>query len=157
MKKTRNQLFLFRLLFAACLLVLLAGFRARRTAAQLAALDTRVRQEFTFARLAAADALSEHTCSPALSQAVTKLQMTALYGYDTDGRGGGDPQWLILAEALQEVSNPDIFRCLSDADCGAIAQFFSTHDYRNSPPIAAEDLAPLLEPLQTAVNLYLSE
>ncbi len=74
-----------------------------------------------------------------------------------DGKTGGDPQWLILAEQLREANNPDVFKYLSNDDITEIAQFLEQHEYQNTPQISEEDIAPLIQSIQAALNRYLSE
>ncbi|MGI5963066.1 MAG: helix-turn-helix domain-containing protein [Lawsonibacter sp.] len=87
--------------------------QSSNTAVGLDALDTRIELEFSFSKSGIAQYLTEYEYSASLSDSITKFRMASLYGYYLDGQVGGDPQWLILAEQLREISNPDVFKYLS--------------------------------------------
>lgn len=131
--------------------------QAKNTSAGLSALDNRIEMEFSFSKSKLADYLMEYEYSAPLSEAITQFRMASLYGYYLDGKTGGDPQWLILAEQLREANNPDVFKYLSNDDITEIAQFLEQHEYQNTPQISEEDIAPLIQSIQAALNRYLSE
>lgn len=139
-----------------CGAVFFSSQHTKDTKAALYELDTRIEVEFAFAKSGVANYLLEQDYSAHLSEAITKFRMAALYGYYLDGQAGGDPQWLILAEQLREVNNPDIYKYLSDNDREAIASFLEQHEYQNDPEITEADIAPLIERLQKAVNEYMN-
>lgn len=133
---------------------LFSNLQTQNTKSALHNLDTRIQQEFHVSKAEVTDYLMEHEYSAPLSESITQFRMASLYGYYLDGHTGGDPQWLILAEQLRAVNDPDIFKYLSMDDHEAIAQFLEEHEYKNDPPITEKDIAPLIERMQKAYNKY---
>lgn len=149
----------------ALILILLVGIvvstfyssQEADTRSSLRELDARIELEFDSAKSSVAYHLREDVSSASLSEAISQLRMASLYGYYLDGRFGGDPQWLLLAEPLREIGDPAVLAHLSRDDREAIAQFLDEHGYRNDPPITETDLVPLIGPLEGAVSKYQSE
>ena len=149
--------FLKLIMLVGVFALLFSNLQAQNTISALNELDSRIELEFSFSKSSVAHYLKEHEYSAPLSESITQFRMATMYGYYLDGRSGGDPQWLILAEQLREVNNPDIFKYLSNDDHEVIAQFLEEHEYKNDPEITEEDIAPLVERLKGAVNKYISE
>lgn len=158
MKKVFGERTVLKLIILIGIFALLfSNLQAQNTNSALNELDSRIELEFGFSKSSVAHYLREHEYSAPLSESITQFRMASMYGYYLDGRSGGDPQWLIIAEPLREVSNPDIFKYLSNDDCDAIAQFLEEHEYKNDPQITEEDIAPLVERLKEAVNQYIAQ
>ena len=143
------------MLIIVCIAVFFASRSTKNTETSLNRLDTRIEMEFSFAKSGVADCLLEPNYSTRLSESIEKFRMAAMYGYYLDGQFGGDPQWLILAEQLREVNDPEIYKYLSSNDREAIAVFLEQHKYQNDPEITQSDIAPLIERLKNAVDEYM--
>lgn len=125
-----------------------------RLSQSLDQLDSRISTEFDGAKHMLSFALRDYEYSPLLTQSIEGFKVASLYGYYLDGFSGGDAQWCILSQAIGELNNEEIFQYLSKEDCDMIADFLDEHEYKNSPEIAEEEIAPILERIESILQEY---
>ena len=79
-----------------------------------------------------------------LQQAV-QFRMAVVFGERCAAVSGIDPGWIYVSGAMVELTNPDVYACLSREDRDEILHFLEKYEYSPDPPIPEEEYMRITE------------